>query len=178
MPYTQAQYCQMKRDMNAGLYVVVQDWGSFYSFDRGAGFAALCGGVAGQPYPQPQPPTEPIIHPPVGGITTPISCPRGEKYDKPWFGLGGCDDGYVSSEGAWIQGMGSQCVCASSPDAPSTGGAVTGGGGGTGGTGGPGGPGGTGGGTDLFGMMGKMIDALPMLMLGYIAISITGMFKK
>ena len=42
-------------------------------------------------------------------------CPRGAAYDRPWFGFGSCDDGYVASAGMIIQGYGNQCVCAESP---------------------------------------------------------------
>ena len=41
-------------------------------------------------------------------------CPRGAAYDRPWFGFGSCDDGYVASSGMIIQGYGNQCVCAES----------------------------------------------------------------
>jgi len=42
-------------------------------------------------------------------------CPRGAAYDRPWWGLGACDDGYVASAGMIVQGWGNQCVCAESP---------------------------------------------------------------
>ena len=42
-------------------------------------------------------------------------CPRGAAYNRPLWGFGACDDGYVASAGAVIQGWGGQCICAESP---------------------------------------------------------------
>jgi len=99
---------------------------------------------------------------PPPGVTPPGGCPRGERYDKPMFGFGACDDGYVSSEGALVQGWGSQCICAAGPDVP---------GGHPGDQ--PGQPG-----QDIFGILIKTLDALPLLLVGFLGISVLGLFKK
>jgi len=93
--------------------------------------------------------------------TTTPTCPKGERYDKPWLGFGGCDDGYVSSDGAILQGAGSQCICSSSPYVPGLPGDSA-----------------ESPGRDILGMMDKLIGSLPVIIMGFLGISILGMFKK
>lgn len=130
-------------------------WGEYCSFTDTKQCIPPNVYVNGSCQPKPPPPPPPTD----GGGLPSITCPKGLKYDKPWFGFGSCDPGYVTSPGAFIQSAGSECICATSQD--------------------PIGFGSSGGfpPKDPWGVVSKIVENAPLLILGAVGLKIIGLFE-